>query len=103
MTTWMVEARLAKPLATTTDRRLRQRLAGSKGELAVEDVGHVVRLELAADDAAAAIAELASLLAGEPAIVRLTATTSSEWQRQLATPSLPDLVGILDIQEMAGL
>ena len=94
MTTWMVEARLAKPLAATTARRLRQRLAGWRSELAVEDDGQVVRLEMAADDVAAAIAELAALLAGQ-AIVGLTAMTSADWQRQLATPALPDLVGIL--------
>jgi hypothetical protein len=103
VTTWIVEARAAEHLSPSAARQLRRRLASRQTTLTVAENGWSVSVRLEADDAGEAVAELLALLDAGASIVRLEATTIAERERQLANPQLPDLVGVLDIQEMAGL
>ncbi len=103
MTTWIVEARAAARLSPPAARRLRQRLARWESALTVTEDGWSARLQLEADNAADAAAKLVAVLDAGASIVHVAATTIADWERQLANLELPDLVGVVDIQEMAGL
>jgi hypothetical protein len=103
VTAWIVEARATQRLSPMAARRLRDRLSSCQAILTVEEDSWTLRLQLEAEDAAAAVAQLLALLDAGASIVRAEATTIAEWERRLSNPQLPDLVGIVDIQEMAGL
>jgi hypothetical protein len=103
VTAWIVEARAMERLSPSAARRLRDRLSSWQAVLTVDEDSWTVRMHLEADNAAAAVAQQLALLDADASIVRVEATTIAEWERRLTNPQLPDLVGIVDIQEMAGL
>ena len=103
MTTWIVEARMAEHLSAQAARQLRRRLASRQPTFTVAEDSWSVGVQLEADSPNDAVAELLALLDAGAPIVHVEATTIAEWQRRLANPAMPDLVGIVDIQEMAGL
>ena len=75
----------------------------SRSVPAGEDGGWSMSLRVdAADPLQAASRALDLLRPGEP-VTRLQVLTVADAERELVTPRLPDLVGVLDIQELGGL
>ena len=103
MTAWIVEVRVIGQLSATSAARMRRRLSSWQLTLAVEDDSWSARPQVDADDALRAVSQALELLEVPGPVVQVNAMTIEEAERQLASPRLPDLVGILDIQELAGL
>jgi hypothetical protein len=82
---------------------LRERLAGCAGEVVVDEDGIRLGFRLLAEQLTEAVAEALTLLGGQLTIVRLSVMTLAESQRKRERNQLPDVVGIVDIQELAGL
>jgi hypothetical protein len=101
--TWIVEVRLSEQLSPAAVERVRHRLSRWRPSVTVEDDGCSVRVEVQADGPIYAIATTTRHLEGTGPIAHVAATTIDEAKRQVTSPHMPDLVGVLDIQEMAGL
>jgi hypothetical protein len=98
---WAVEARLGRRLTDEQLRRLQERLAGCESQLVAEEDGIRFGFRVQAELLAEAVAEALSRLGDQLPIVRLGVMTLEELGRE--GPQLPDLVGIVEIQELAGL
>jgi hypothetical protein len=98
---WAIEARAAVRLTDEQLRRLQERLAGCAAEVCVEEETVRLGFRVQGESLAEAVAEAMSRLGGHLPIVRLSVMTLEELERE--RPQLPDLVGIVDIQELAGL
>lgn len=83
--------------------RMRSRPSTWQPTLAVEDDSWSARLHIDADDVLRAVSQALDVLEVSGPVVQVDAMTAEEAERQLASPTLPDPVGILDIQELAGL
>jgi hypothetical protein len=94
VTSWIVEARISPAVVNALENDVL---------VTVEDGACSVRFQLDADGPLAAMASAAKMFERAGPIVRLVAMTIEEAERELTIPQVPDLVGILDIQEMAGL
>jgi hypothetical protein len=103
VTTWIVEVRVIGRLPAASAARMRRRLSSRQPTMTVEDDRWSARLQVNADDALRAVSQALDLLEVSGPVVRVDAMTVEETEHQLASPALPDLVGILDIQELAGL
>jgi hypothetical protein len=106
VTTWIVEVRVSGRLSATSAARMRRRLASCQPTLSVEEDSWSARVQVDTVDtvdAFRAVSQALELLDVSGPVVRVEAMTAEEAERQLASPTLPDLVGILDIQELAGL
>jgi hypothetical protein len=98
---WAVEARLGRRLTDEQLRRLQERLAGCESQLVAEEDGVRLSFRVQAELLAEAVAEALSRLGGQLPIVRLSVMTGEELGRE--GPQLPDVVGIVEIQELADL
>jgi hypothetical protein len=98
---WAIEARVAIRLTDEQLRRLQERLAGSAAEVRVEEEAVRLGFRVQGQSLAEAVAETMSRLGGHLPIVRLSVMTLEELDRERT--QLSDLVGIVDIQELAGL
>ena len=83
--------------------RMRSRLSTWQPTLALEDDSWSARLHIDADDVLRAVSQALDVLEVSGPVVQVDAMTAEEAERHLASPTLPDLVGILDIQEPADL
>jgi len=75
----------------------------SRPARSVEDRGRSMSLRVDAADPLQAARRALDLLRPDGPITRLQVLTVAEAERELVRPRLPDLVGVLDIQELAGL
>ncbi len=98
---WDVEARSAGRLSDGQLQGLQERLADCDAEVFVEEDGVRLVFRVQGELLAEAVAEALSRLGGQLPITRLSVMTLKELER--GRPQLPDLVGIVDIQELAGL
>jgi hypothetical protein len=95
---WSIEVEFAGELRHL--KRLRGRLEGVVVEELARD--HLLATVEAAS-VGQAIATLLALLSADDEVVRIEAMTGEDRQLQVEQPRLPDLVGVVDIQELAGL
>lgn len=100
---WMVEVAVAGELGDREEARLRRRLAGRSLVVRGEDAGHVLRFHVEGEELDSVVEQALRLITVRAPLRRLSAITAEEYSRQLQHPQLPDLVGIVDIQKMAGL
>ena len=100
---WMVEVAVGGKLGDRELSRLRRRLAGRSPVVTAEDAGHVLRFQVEGKELDSAVGQALGLVTGRAPLRRLNVMTADEYSRQLQHPQLPDLVGVVDIQKMAGL
>src|ERR1700736_2787551 len=100
---WAVEARAIGRLPDAELQRLRERLGGCEAEVVVDVDGIHLGFRLQAERLTEAVAEALTRLGGQLPIVRLSVMTLAELPRERERNQLPDVVGIVDIQELAGL
>jgi hypothetical protein len=98
---WAVEARVGSRLTDEQLRGVRERLAGCRAEIVVEEEGVRLGFRVQAELLGDAVAQALSRLGGQLPIARLNLMTPKELERE--RPQLPDLLGIVEIQELAGL
>lgn len=100
---WTVEVAVSGKLGHREIGRLRSRLAGRTLVVTAEDAGDVLRFQVEGEGLGGAAEQALDLITVQASLRRLTVMTGEEYIRQLQHPQLPDLVGIVDIQKMAGL
>jgi hypothetical protein len=96
---WIVELEVAGQLSPDSVTRLSElRLAPT-----TDDRSWRTTARIDARDPAHAARRALDLVRPEGQVIRLQVLTVAEAERQLVSPRLPDLVGVLDVQELAGL
>jgi hypothetical protein len=96
---WIVELEVAGHLSPDSVRRLSEMLSAPTAD----DRSWRTTLRIDARDPAQAARRALDVVQPDGPVVRLQVLTVSEAERQLVSPRLPDLVGVLDVQELAGL
>jgi hypothetical protein len=96
---WIVELEVAGHLSADSITRLSElRLAPT-----TDDCSWRITAGVDARDAAHAARRALDLVQPDGPVVRLQVLTVAEAERQMVSPRLPDLVGVLDVKELAGL
>ncbi len=95
---WSVEVSVRGEIPNRGNRRDRPDMV-----VVPEPGGQLVRLTVEASDAGEAIGRALSLLGAGDRALRVEAMSVEQRERELEQPRLPDLLGIVDIQELAGL